>query len=128
MIINHHKKIWYDVQILWKSTCLIISGVSVISEGSRRTIENFCLPTLKWKSFFFQCSLDVNHYRDDLKIPWRKQLKNNWKSIDDCIFSFKHFNCFINQPGWLTIEVLYPLLISRKDFTAMHKYEEDHLS
>ena len=61
-------------------------------------------------------------------IPWRKQLKNNWKSIDDCIFSFKHFNCFINQPGWLTIEVLYPLLISRKDFKAMHKYEEDHLS
>ena len=61
-------------------------------------------------------------------IPWRKQLKNNWKSIDDCIFSFKHFNCFINQPGWLTIEVLYPLLISREGLTSMHKYEEDHLS
>ena len=82
----------------------------------------------RWLYFFFQCSLDVNHYRDDLEIPWRKQLKNNWKSIDDCIFSFKYFNCFINQPGWLTIEVLYPLLILRKDFTAMHKYEEDHLS
>ena len=107
--------VWLSAVFLW------------LAKDLEEPLKIFVYP--RWsENLFFPVQFGRKSLQRWLKIPWRKQLKNNWKSIDDCIFSFKHFNCFINQPGWLTIKVLYPLLTSRKDFTAMHKYEEDHLS